>query len=176
MCPATTVGQALLVGALQTDAAINPGNSGGALVNCDDQLVGVPTAGANVPDGGGGQHRPGLCHPRQFGHPDRRSDHRHGLGHPRLLRPWNGGDPAIRSGAGGNTPGLFVNAVEPGGPSAQAGLQVGDVITKIDGDDATSATQLESLTLTKKPGETVTVTYVRGGQTSDATITLGASS
>ena len=40
---------ALLVWALQTDAAINPGNSGGALVNCAGQLVGVPTAGAQVP-------------------------------------------------------------------------------------------------------------------------------
>ena len=40
---------ALLVGAVQTDAAINPGNSGGALVNCEGQLVGVPSAGASVP-------------------------------------------------------------------------------------------------------------------------------
>jgi putative serine protease PepD len=41
---------ALLVSAMQTDAAINPGNSGGALVNCEGQLVGVPTAGATVPN------------------------------------------------------------------------------------------------------------------------------
>jgi putative serine protease PepD len=40
---------ALLVSAVQTDAAINPGNSGGALVNCDGKLIGVPTAGATVP-------------------------------------------------------------------------------------------------------------------------------
>src|SRR6202000_721127 len=37
---------ALLIDAVQTDAAINPGNSGGALVNCDGQVVGVPSAGA----------------------------------------------------------------------------------------------------------------------------------
>src|ERR1700728_4620045 len=41
---------ALLVAAVQTDAAINPGNSGGALVNRDGQLVGVPSAGATVPN------------------------------------------------------------------------------------------------------------------------------
>ncbi len=46
-------GSALLVSALKTDAAINPGNSGGALVNCDGQLVGVPTAGASVPTSSG---------------------------------------------------------------------------------------------------------------------------
>src|SRR5262249_60125103 len=51
---------ALLVSAVQTDAAINPGNSGGALVNCEDQLVGVPTAGATVPGSGGGSLRLGL--------------------------------------------------------------------------------------------------------------------
>src|SRR5271155_649992 len=44
---------ALLLSALQTDAAINPGNSGGALVDCAGQLVGVPTAGAQVPSPSG---------------------------------------------------------------------------------------------------------------------------
>src|SRR5262249_34906574 len=54
---------ALLVSAVQTDAAINPGNSGGALVNCEDQLVGVPTAGATVPDSGGGSIGLGFAIP-----------------------------------------------------------------------------------------------------------------
>src|SRR5215468_409425 len=44
---------ALLVSAIQTDAAINPGNSGGAMVNCNGQLVGVPSAGATVPSSSG---------------------------------------------------------------------------------------------------------------------------
>ncbi|HET9967932.1 MAG TPA: trypsin-like peptidase domain-containing protein, partial [Streptosporangiaceae bacterium] len=44
---------ALLVSAIQTDASINPGNSGGAMVNCSDQLIGVPTAGATVPSSSG---------------------------------------------------------------------------------------------------------------------------
>src|SRR6202034_734141 len=52
--PAEDDKSALLVSALQTDAAINPGNSGGALVNCSGDLVGVPTAGATVPSPDGG--------------------------------------------------------------------------------------------------------------------------
>jgi putative serine protease PepD len=52
--PAEDDRSALLVSALQTDAAINPGNSGGALVNCSGDLVGVPTAGATVPNPAGG--------------------------------------------------------------------------------------------------------------------------
>ena len=51
---------ALLVSAVQTDASINPGNSGGALVNCEGQLVGVPTAGATVPNSGGASIGLGL--------------------------------------------------------------------------------------------------------------------
>jgi putative serine protease PepD len=174
--PGDNGGQALLVGAVQTDAAINPGNSGGALVNCDDQLVGVPTAGANVPDGGGGSIGLGFAIPvdsaiqiaDQIIETGSVTHASFGLGTAAI--------PPSAAAQAGTPAGLYVNAVKPGGPSAQAGLQVGDVITKIDGDDATSATQLESLTLTKKPGDTVTVTYVRGGQSNDATITLGASS
>jgi putative serine protease PepD len=54
---------ALLVSAVQTDASINPGNSGGALVNCEGQLVGVPTAGATVPNSGGGSIGLGFAIP-----------------------------------------------------------------------------------------------------------------
>ena len=48
------------------------------------------------------------------------------------------------------------------------------MITEIDGAPATSNVQLQELTLTKKPGETVTLTYVRDGKTNKATVTLGS--
>ncbi|HEY3877163.1 MAG TPA: trypsin-like peptidase domain-containing protein, partial [Trebonia sp.] len=51
--PAENDSSALLVSAVQTDAAINPGNSGGALVNCSGDLIGIPTAGATVPSSTG---------------------------------------------------------------------------------------------------------------------------
>ena len=69
--------------------------------------------------------------------------------------------------------GLHVGGVAPGGPSAEAGLEVGDVITSIDGQAATSSVQLESLTLTRKAGDTVSIEYVRSGKPK-TTITLGA--
>jgi putative serine protease PepD len=75
----------------------------------------------------------------------------------------------------GTPEGLFVQAVAPGGPADHAGLHVGDVITEIDGQKATTGVQLESLTLTKRPGDTVKVTYTRNRQSHEATITLGAS-
>jgi putative serine protease PepD len=53
---------------------------------------------------------------------------------------------------------------------------VGDVITKINGEPATSTVQLQELTLTMKPGSTVQLEYARAGQssTATATVTLGA--
>jgi putative serine protease PepD len=44
---------AKIVNAIQTSAAINPGNSGGALVNLNNQVVGIPTLAARLPDEGG---------------------------------------------------------------------------------------------------------------------------
>lgn len=48
------------------------------------------------------------------------------------------------------------------------------MITTIDGEPATSNLQLEELTLTKKPGDTVSIGYTRAGQSATGTITLGA--
>ena len=47
------------------------------------------------------------------------------------------------------------------------------MITKINGQPATSTVQLQELTLTKKPGDTVELEYWRSGQTATATVTLG---
>ena len=55
-----------------------------------------------------------------------------------------------------------------------AGLRAGDVITTVDGEPATSNVQLQELTLTKKPGDTVSVGYTRDGQSATATVTLAA--
>ncbi len=73
--------------------------------------------------------------------------------------------------------GVIVAATSPpaaSGPAARAGLRDGDVITKIDGEPATSNIQLQELTLTKKPGDTVAADYARTGHSATATITLGA--
>jgi putative serine protease PepD len=70
--------------------------------------------------------------------------------------------------------GLFVQAVSPGGPAAAAGLRPEDVITSIDGKPATSNIQLQELTLTKKPGDTVSIGYDRAGHSAKTTVTLAA--
>ena len=165
---------ALLVSALQTDASINPGNSGGALVNCDGQLVGVPTAGAAVPNSGGGSIGLGFAIPVDLA--NRIADEIIATG--RVTHSFFGLQtvpiPPAAAEQAGLPEGLFVQAVTTGGPAATAGLRPEDVITKIDGEPATSNIQLQELTLTKKPGDTVPIEYTRDGRSATVTVTLAA--
>jgi putative serine protease PepD len=169
---------ALLVAALQTDAAINPGNSGGALVNCSGQLVGVPSAGATAPVTGAGGSSTGSIG-LGFAIPSNlaQSLSNEIISTGTVTHAYFGlqvitipPEAAKRAGLSG---GVYVEAVVPGGPADQAGLQAGDVITELNGQPATSAQQIEALTLTEKPGDKVSVTYVRNGKSATTTITLG---
>jgi putative serine protease PepD len=72
--------------------------------------------------------------------------------------------------------GLYVTAVQPGGPAAMAGLRAEDIITQIDGEPAESVDQLVVLSITKRPGDTVKIEYLRDGKTTTTSITLGAQS
>jgi putative serine protease PepD len=168
---------ALLVSALQTDAAINPGNSGGALVNCSGDLVGVPTAGATVPsaDGGSSAGSVGLGFAIPVNIAKTISDEIISTG--KVSHSYFGVQtvpiPADAAAQAGLKGGLFVAGVVAGGPAAKAGLQQGDVITKINGQLATTNVQLQELTLTKSAGDTVTLEYLRNGASHSATVTLG---
>jgi putative serine protease PepD len=169
---------ALLVSAVQTDAAINPGNSGGALVNCDGKLIGVPTAGATVPspsgEAGGGSIGLGFAIPVDLA--SSIADELISTG--TVTHAFFGLQtvplPASGAASAGAAQGLHVVAVTPGGPSARAGLAAGDVITSINGEAAHSNIQLETLTITKRAGDVVPVEYKRNGQAAHTNITLEA--
>jgi putative serine protease PepD len=175
--PSESDASALLVSALQTDAAINPGNSGGAMVNCSGQLIGVPTAGASVPsasgEASGGSIGLGFAIPVELA----KTVSNEIIDTGRVTHGFFGlqTQPIQPQAAqqAGVPQGLFVTGVTAGGPAAQAGLRANDVITKIDGKSATSNTQLQELTITMRPGDKVPLEYWRGGTTSRATVTLG---
>jgi putative serine protease PepD len=171
---------ALLVEAVQTDAAINPGNSGGALVDCSGDLVGVPTAGATVPSptggSGGGSIGLGFAIPSNLA--VKVADEIIATGSVTHAFIGVQAEPlsASATGQSGRPQGLRVSIVAAGSPAARAGLRVGDVITSISGQKAVSTDQLMALTLSKRAGDQVEVEYVRDGSRATATITLGARS
>jgi putative serine protease PepD len=168
---------ALLLNAIQTDAAINPGNSGGALVNCNGDFVGIPSAGATVPsssgESSGGSIGLGFAIPSDTA--ISLADEIISTG--RVSHAYLGlaatPVPPATAASNGVSPGLYVTVVDPTGPAQAAGLRVGDIITTIDGQPATSTDQLVTLTLTKKPGDKVDIGYQRDGRSATTTITLG---
>jgi putative serine protease PepD len=169
---------ALLINAIQTDAAINPGNSGGALVNCDGQFVGIPSAGASVPsasgESSGGSIGLGFAIPADYAIPAANEIISTG----RVTHAYVGiqARPVAANAAtvNGTAEGLLVTGVVPGGPAQAAGLAAGDVITSVNGQAAVSTGQIMQLTLSKSPGDKISVDYTRNGVPHSTTITLGS--
>ncbi|GAA1559136.1 hypothetical protein GCM10009789_10670 [Kribbella sancticallisti] len=173
--PADNNTTALLTSAIQTDASINPGNSGGTLADCEGKLIGVPTAGATADDSRGqpvaGSIGLGFAIPaataRQIADrlmADGRVQHGDfGL----AVVPISRGDSVITPDA------LYVSAVRPNGPAAQAGLRQSDIITSVDGQAVNNGDQIQAVSLSKQAGATVEVGYDRNGEARKTTITLG---
>jgi membrane-associated protease RseP (regulator of RpoE activity) len=81
--------------------------------------------------------------------------------------------PALREHFGApRDAGVLVAEVEPGSPAAKAGLQVGDVLTRVDGDRVESSRELSRLVRRKKNGETVKVEVQRNKSSRTLTATI----
>ena len=168
-------GATVLIGAVQTDAAVNPGNSGGPLVTCGGQLVGINTAISTVPNSagvaGGGSVGIGFAIPATTA--ERIVSQLVATGH--ATHPWIGAVTTEISNkvaaAFGTSAGLFIQSVTAAGPAEIAGLQQGDIITRINNQKAT-AVQLAWLLVTADIGDQVPLTYLRGGAESETTLTL----
>jgi putative serine protease PepD len=150
-----------ITGAIQTDAAINHGNSGGPLFNLDGKVIGVT---AQIESDSGGSDGVGFALPSNLvktiaGELISTGKARHAL---------LGVTPQTASN------GVKVSSVESGSGAAKAGLQSGDVITAVDGTDMTNAPQLRTAIAAHKPGDTITVTYIRDGSSHTVHVTLGS--
>ena len=161
---------------IQTDAAINPGNSGGPVVNSAGQVIGVNTA---VSQSGQGL---GFAIPIDVAKPIMQQ----ALDGEDLVRPWIGvyyvpidpglaatEDLGVDSGALIGTADGSGQAVFPGSPAEAAGLQSGDIIVAVDGEQLTADTDLPTLILPHAPGDTITLRVLRDSSARDVEITLG---
>src|SRR4051812_23778171 len=75
--------------------------------------------------------------------------------------------------ATGDQQGAEVENVASGSPAAGAGLQQGDVITAVDGTAVSNPADLAQQVRSHQPGDQVTITYTRGGNSTDAPVQLG---
>jgi putative serine protease PepD len=169
--PTESGNAAHLIDAIQTDAAINPGNSGGALTDCRGRLVGINTAGAS-PGGESGSAGLGFAIPAVLAVPTAEQLAEHGS----VNRPSPGlSVQAIRGSLTDSNaaPRLQVQAVEPGGPAAKAGIEAGDVLLSIDGNPVHTPEDLVQAQLQAHPGDQLEVTLAREGRQLQKTLSLG---
>ncbi len=151
---------------IQTDAAINQGNSGGALINTRGEVIGISTA---IISGSGGSHGIGFAIPISLA----RQVMEQIITHGRVIRGWIGVSgqqltPQLAESLDmENTVGVLVSGVLEGGPAEQAGLQLGDVIQAVDGEQMASSYQMLNHMATTPPGSKITLTVSRAHQKLD---------
>jgi 2-alkenal reductase len=166
---------------IQTDSAINPGNSGGGLFNLNGELVGITNALEN-PSGQDSFSGVGYAIPvstLQRYLPDMLAGKT--ISHAKLGVSLGDLTPAIASDLGVSVDqGVLIGSVDRSSAAAKAGLQgtnagvPGDVIVAIDGHEVKTFDDLAGYLDTKKPGDGVTLSIVRGTQRMDVNLQLDA--
>ncbi|GHJ17723.1 hypothetical protein TPA0908_57180 [Micromonospora sp. AKA38] len=155
--------------AIQTDAAVNHGNSGGPLVDGAGRVVGVNSTIKSLVADGQEAGNIGLAFAIPINQAKRVTEEIIGTG--RARRTVIG---ASVGGTGATGGGVRLNAVEPAGPAAAAGMRTGDVVLRLDKHPMTDPTDLVALVRKYAPGSVVTVEYRRGSARQNTSVTLAA--
>ena len=145
--------------AIQTDAAINHGNSGGPLLDLRGRVVGITS---QIRSDSGGNEGVGFAVPSNTVRRIATELIRDGSVEHAYLGVSLAPEGAAR-----------VVSVRDGTPAEDAGVEAGDVVTKIDGVDVESGVDLRGELDRHEPGESVTLTVTRGGGEETLTVTLG---
>lgn len=157
---------------LQTDAPINPGNSGGPLVNLKGEVIGINTA---IFTENGGNQGIGLAIPARMARRIAEQIIKDG----RVTRGFFGIQIQSLSEAIAKEFGLVSNngalvaMVLPGSPAEKAGLQSGDVITKLNNEDVTDSAKLRIQIAALEVGASVPVNYLREGKAASTVVVVG---
>jgi serine protease Do len=156
---------------IQTDVAINPGNSGGPLINLRGEVVGI---NSQIYSRSGGFM--GISFAIPIDEAMRVADQLRSNG--RVSRGKIGVQMApvtkdVAESIGlGKPMGALVRSVESGGPAEKAGLEPGDIITRVDGKVVERHTDLPRFIGAIKPGSRTTLQVFRRGQTRDLALTV----
>ena len=157
---------------IQTDVAINPGNSGGPLVNMRGEVIGI---NSQIYSQNGGYM--GISFAIPIADAIRVADELRAGG--RVVRGYLGVLPdditkEVAEAIGlGKAQGAVIRSVVAGSPAEKAGLEGGDIVTKVDGKIVEKAADLRRLVANVKPGAKTTLTVFRRGTTKDIVVTVG---
>ena len=173
-------GQAISTKAIQTDTAINPGNSGGPLINIQGQVIGI-TSSKIATNGGTSVEGLGFAIPSNDAIKIIEQLENNG----KVTRPALGIQMVNLSNLSTTdlqklklpdniTSGVAVRSVQSNMP-ANGHLEKYDVITKVDGNPITSATELQNALYSHSVGDEMTITYYRNGKEETTTIKLDKS-
>ena len=173
---ARTMGQGVS-SMIQTDAAINQGNSGGALVNVRGELIGI---NAMLASPNGSNIGYGFAIPtsimnkvvddlKQYGNVQRAMIGIQGsdVNDYVDMEKEKGNEVDL-----GTMEGIYIANVVDDGAAADAGLEKGDVITHIDGQKVSKFGELTNIIAQKRPGDKITISYLRDKKKKEATLTL----
>jgi putative serine protease PepD len=168
--PVTTggSGETSYINALQTDAAINPGNSGGPLVDLDGFVIGVNSAIATLGTAAGGQSGSiGVGFSIPIDQVKQTVREIIDTGHAEY--PIIGAQVSVAR----SLDGAEVEDVSSASPADEAGLEVGDVITAVEGDRIADGVELIVKIRSYEPGDVITLTVSHNGDTRQVDVTLG---
>ncbi len=158
---------------IQTDAAINPGNSGGALVNTNGELIGINSAIASHT---GSYEGYGFAIPINLAKKVLDDIEKYGA----VKRGYVGisfrelDEDAASALHINKTIGLYVDQVVSGGGAEQAGIQKGDIISKVEGNKVYESSDLQERVGRLEPGDKIHLTVLRGDEEKNFIVTLKA--
>jgi len=157
---------------IQTDASINPGNSGGALINLAGELIGINSA---IFSGSGGNIGIGFAIPVNIAKSIMAQIIEYGEVQRGLLgvsiSDFNA-DTAEAFGIDEEVEGALVQEVVVDSAAETAGVEVGDIIIAVDGEDVSGAADLRTTIGLRRSGETVRIRIIRDGKERTLTATL----
>ncbi|MFA5565733.1 MAG: trypsin-like peptidase domain-containing protein [Acidimicrobiia bacterium] len=153
-----------MVGMIQTDASINPGNSGGALADRQGRVIGINDA---IRTAGGGNEGVGFAIPIDLAN--------------RIALQIIAGE-EIQAGLLGVTveepssgpSGALIKEIMEDSPAADSDLQIGDLITEVNGQPVSRTQGLRARILGFAPGTEVTLTVIRDGKTFETSVVLAS--
>ena len=153
---------------LQTDATINPGNSGGPLINLEGNVIGINSVKITSAEGIGFAIPINIVKPiiERLKTDGKFEEASIGIfAYDKDVIPYLNNSVKFDSG-------IYIASISADSPTKNAGLQQGDIITKIDGKELNKMSDLREYIYTKNPGDEVKLTVLRNGKQMEITTKL----